>query len=420
MKTFKLLAAIGMAVAVTLTVSTNAQTTTTDGSGGDCVGTIPGCGCRTNGFSPTTGQPCIGNVPLPSLPTNVTNVPATDQTITVEAVRESFWMFQSKPAFMSWAVRRVADQGNLGLDFKSPVMIASGGYGWYMQYNSSSPSIDEMNNLVSSNEVLFPIAREGAVTVTVTYRDKNWVTLFEGSSVKYANLDYSQTQPPVDGKMLWSLYGSDPVVTIAKNIHIVLKGVRYLQIFPENGGEPTWLFADRDGGFDIPRSVIGSGAVIVAVDNSGNGNHITFNLRTDEVRKSGNVHGRIRPTMEGALILTNATSIVIKPEAQYGQGSDIMAEVTYTHNMSRVRLVVRTSEGETAQKVYIVNVATGDYDEYPINWNEDIELDFQIGRYHIVPVWWNFKDSTFLLPYDGNGGGVSSSPTPITPVIEEK
>src|SRR3989344_1423706 len=128
--------------------------------------TIPGCGDRTNGFSVTTGQSCFGNMPTPiTLPTNVVSVPASNQILTVETVASNLWMFQSKPAFMSWALRRVS---NLDLEFRSPVMVNSGGYSWGRDYQSPSPSIDEMNNLISSNDVAFPIARSGPVTVTVT------------------------------------------------------------------------------------------------------------------------------------------------------------------------------------------------------------------------------------------------------------
>lgn len=369
-----LVAAIGMAVAVSLA---NAQTPPSSGGGG-------------SGHSPT----------------NVVQVPATNTILTVETVASNLWMFQSKPAFMSWAVRRVADSGNLDLEFKSPVIVG-GGYGWGRGYQSLSPSIDEMNNLVSSNEVSFPVARSGPVTVTVRYLDSNWRTLFEGSSEKYAEQgsSYSPTTGEPQG---WSLYGSDPEVTIARNIRVVILGARYLQIFPENGGEPTWLYADKEGGFNIPRNVIGSGSVIIAIDYNWN-NQIVFNLRTGQVGQVGEVTGRIRPTIEGTQVLTNATQIVIRPEAQYGRGSDILMEVTYTTNVNHVRLVVRTSEGETAQKVIILNVATGETGEYMIDYGSDLQLDWQVGRYHIIPIWWNFKDSTFQPPYqyDSSGGTVA-------------
>ncbi len=306
--------------------------------------------------------------------TNVVSVPATNQILTVETVASNLWMFRSKPAFMSWALRRVS---NLELDFRSPVMVASGGYGWGRPYSSTSPSIDEMNNLVSSNEVSFPIARSGYVTVTVTYVDTNWATLFQGSSEKYAYEDYPQS---TNGITQYSLYGNEPVVTIAKDIRVVVTGARYLQIFPENGGEPTWLYADKGGGFEIPRSVIGSGSVIVAIDI--NGNQIAFDLRTGHASAVGQLQTRIRPTIEGTLVLTNATEINIRPEAQYGSGSDILAEVTYTQNITNVHLVVRTSEGETAQKVIIVNLGTGDSGEFLINYGEDLQLDFQVGTLH--------------------------------------
>lgn len=373
-----LVAVIGMTVAVSLT---NAQTSSTGGGSG-------------GGHSPT----------------NVVQVPATNTILTVETVASNLWMFQSKPAFMSWAVRKVADNGNLDLEFRSPVIVG-GGYGWGRGYSSSSPSIDEMNNLVSSNEVSFPVAMSGPVTVTVRYLDSNWMTLFEGSSVKYAE----RQGPPyssITGEPLgWSLYGSDPEVTIARNIRVVIPGARYLQIFSENGGEPVWLYADKEGGFNIPRSVIGSDSTIVAIDYNWN-NRIAFDIRRGQAREVGNVTDAVRPTIEGTQILTNATQIVIRPEAQYGRGSDILTEVTYTQNVGGVRLVVRTSEGETAQKVIILNVATGETGEYPISWGYDLQLDFTVGRYHIIPVWWNFRDSTFNLPYQYGGGTVT------TPVVE--
>ena len=395
MKAIKtLVAVIGMTVAV---FTINAET-------------IPGCGDRTNGFSVTTGQSCFGNMPTPiTLPTNVVSVPASNQILTVETVASNLWMFQSKPAFMSWALRRVS---NLDLEFRSPVMVASGGYSWGWSYSSLSPSIDEMSDTVASVEVSFPIATSGLVTVTVKYLDTNWVALFEGSSEKYTYQDYPQ---PTNGVMRWSLYGKDPEVTIAKNIRVTVPGARYLQIFPEDGGEPIWLSPDSNGGFLIPRNVIGSRSVIVAIDS--NWNQIAFDVPSGSASKVGEVHANVRPTIEGTQVLTNVNTIVIRPEAEYRRGSDILTEVTYTSNVSGVRLVVRTSEGETAQKVIIVNVATGDSGEFPINWNEDLELDFSIGRYHVIPIWWNFQDSTFESPYNSYRGG-SGAVTPV--IIEEK
>jgi hypothetical protein len=110
--------------------------------------------------------------------------------------------------------------------------------------------------------------------------------------------------------------------------------------------------------------------------------------------------GKVRPSIAGTQVLTNAAVIDIKPRSINYRGEDILNEVTYTGIKNGVVINPITSEGEVAESIVIVDLKTGEWQEYAINFKglangpKSIQLNFPKGRFHIYAKWSSFKDDT--------------------------
>ncbi len=308
----------------------------------------------------------------------------------------SMSMFRSKPAFMSWALRNVK---SIEMNFESTVMVNSSGYGWSWQYNSESPSIEEMGDSVSNKRISFEVSGPGVVDVEVNYMDDDSRNLFSGSGSFW-------TQHSENGSGFVIPEGFGPEVRIADTISLKLDGIESLQVTMADqygfATENVWLSRDNRGYFNIPRNVIGNDGKIIAtpIERRPGSDAFAFYIKTGSPAKIKEVKGNIHSTVADSRILENSASIDIKPVSLFGRGKDLLVEATYTEEVEGVLITPVTSEGEVADTITIVDVVTGESRDYGINPRnlvngpKSIKLDFPVGRFHIYANWRNFKDES--------------------------
>jgi hypothetical protein len=256
-----------------------------------------------------------------------------------------------------------------------------------------------MADIVASAEVQFEVTGHTSVEINVSYHDTNWVTLFKGTSWKWTTEERKDDgQPPV-----WSLTGPEPVVQIAADIKVKIAGASRIQVILQ-GEESLWIYPDEEGYFSIPRRVIGSGADVVAYDQQGD-KKVAVNINNGRGVGIETVTTRIRPQLDGVQVLTNAAVINIEPKARFGQGTDVFTEAAYTAAKSGVTIKARTTEGEYAASVTVVNVKTGEEAIFDLAPGSVLELDFPEGRFHVFATWRNFRDSFGEYPWWYGGKG---------------
>lgn len=345
---------------------------------------------------PGNATPVTSPDTSPEIATPVINTGAA----LAQSVAESLRMFKSKPQFMSWAVLQVK---RVELEMVPDGAANGRGFGWGSTYNNQIPDIEEMADIVASFNIEFQLARRVWIKAHVKYADANFNSLFEGEQTFWPN--YAK-----GGGMVIPEWVS-PQVSIAKKIRIRLAGVRSLFVtLRDQYGNKTAEYQidpDYEGYFNLPRQMIeNDGEVVAYASDDTIQRPVVVAIRTGDYLVWERLLGTIRPTVKSIESLFDPVKIEILPFSRYDQGEDLLKSVTFTEE-GLVQVLARTSEGEYAQSIVVINLQTSQMQHYTQVHGEFVDIPHGAGKYHIFASWKEFSDNTFAYDsYDeGNYGG---------------